>query len=122
LNISREGDSTTSLGSLFQCSVNALAYIRTTGMKACVERKGVSLVVLGLCGKVLVAGGATGVASVRRCQNLPPCPIEPVPAGSKTDPPLQDEPISNSGSASGIRYLSRGKTTLHNSICSRIEE
>ena len=46
---------------------------------------------------------ATGVASVRRCQKLPLCPIEPMPAGSKMDPPLaKAEPISNDGSASGI--------------------
>ncbi|KAK4824794.1 hypothetical protein QYF61_019462 [Mycteria americana] len=34
---------------------------------------------------------------------------EPMPAGSKTDPPLaKAEPISNGGSASGITYLRRG--------------
>lgn len=31
--------------------------------------------------------GATAVGYVRRCQHLPPCPIEPVPAGFKTDLP-----------------------------------
>ena len=67
-------------------------------------------VVLGLRGKVLVAGGATGVASVRSCQKLPLCPIEPMPAGSKTDPQLaKAEPISDGGSASGITDLRRGK-------------
>ncbi|KAK4807043.1 hypothetical protein QYF61_018384 [Mycteria americana] len=45
-----------------------------------------------------------------RCQKLPPCPIEPVPAGSKMDPPLaKAEPTSDSGSASVIIYLRRGK-------------
>ena len=34
------------------------------------------------------SGGAIGVASVRRCEKLPPCLIEPVPASSKMDPPL----------------------------------
>ena len=34
--------------------------------------------VLGLHGKVLVAGRAIGVASVRSCQKLPPCLIKPV--------------------------------------------
>jgi len=38
--------------------------------------------VLGVAGKVLVAGGATGVDSVRRCQKLPPCPTEPVPGST----------------------------------------
>jgi len=43
------------------------------------------------------------VASVRRCQKLPPCLIEPMPAGSKTDPLLaKAEPISDGGSTSGI--------------------
>ena len=47
---------------------------------------------------------------MRSCQKLPPCPTEPMPAGSETDPPLaKAEPISNSGSASGIRYLRRKK-------------
>ena len=65
---------------------------------------------MGLRDKVLVAGGATGVAPVRRCQKLPPCPTEPMPAGSKTDPRLaKAESISNGGSASGRTYLSREK-------------
>lgn len=39
---------------------------------------------------------ATGVASVRSYQNLPPFPTDPMPAGSKTDPSLaKDEPISD---------------------------
>jgi len=42
--------------------------------------------------------GAPRVASVRRCQKLPPCLIESMPAGSKTDPPLPEaEPISKGG-------------------------
>ena len=58
---------------------------------------------LGLHGKVLVAGGATGVASVRSCQKLPLCLMEPMSAGYKIDPlPTKAEPISNGGSASGI--------------------
>jgi len=48
-------------------------------------------------------GWASGVASVRSCQKLPLCPMEPVPAGSKMDPLLaKAEPISDGGSASGI--------------------
>ena len=51
------------------------------------------------------SGRATGVASVRSCQKLPPCLTEPMPAGSKTDPLLaKAEPISNGGSTSGITY------------------
>jgi len=54
--------------------------------------------------------GATGVASVRSCQKLPQCSMEPVPAGSKTDLLLvKAEPISDGGSASVITYLRRKK-------------
>jgi len=60
--------------------------------------------------------GATGVASVRSCQKLPLCLIEPVPVSSKMDPPLaKAKPVSNDGSTSGITYLrSRKKTLLKN--------
>ena len=51
------------------------------------------------------------VAFVRRCQKLPLCLIEPMPDGSKMDPPLaKAEPISDDGSASVIAYLRRGKS------------
>ena len=61
---------------------------------------------MDLHGKVLIAGRATGVASVRSCEKLPPCLIKPVPAGSKMDPPLaKAKPISNGGSTSMITYL-----------------
>jgi len=57
--------------------------------------------------------GAIGVTSVRTCEKLPPCLIKPSPAGSKMDPMLpKAKPISNSGSASGITYLRRGKKKL----------
>ncbi|KAK4810940.1 hypothetical protein QYF61_013348 [Mycteria americana] len=47
-------------------------------------------------------------------------PIEPVPVGSKTDPPLaKAEPVSNGGSASVITYLRRGKKLLRNSSWER---
>jgi len=50
------------------------------------------------------------VASVRSCQKLPPCPTEPVPAGSRIDPPLaKAKPISDGGSSSGTTYLRRGE-------------
>jgi len=58
------------------------------------------------------SGRATGVASVRSCQKLPPCLIEPMSASSKMDPLLTEaEPINDSGSTSEIRYLRRGKNT-----------
>jgi len=48
---------------------------------------------------------------VRSCEKLPPYLIEPVPAGSKTDPLLaKAERISDGGSAYVITYLRRGKT------------
>jgi len=51
------------------------------------------------------------VASVRSCQKLPSCPVEPVPDGSKTDPLLaKAKPVSEGGSTSVITYLRRGKT------------
>jgi len=56
------------------------------------------------------------VASVRKCQKLPPCPMEPMPGGSKADPSLaKAESISNDGSASGVTDLRREKKLLHNS-------
>jgi len=65
---------------------------------------------MGSRGKVLVVGGAIGVASMRSCEKLPPCLIKPVSAGSKTDLPLaKAKPISNSGSASVITYLRKGR-------------
>jgi len=58
------------------------------------------------CGSERSIGGA----SVRSCEKLPPCLIKPVPAGSKTDPPLaKAKPISDGGSASVITYLRRGR-------------
>lgn len=48
--------------------------------------------------------------SVRRCEKLRLCPIEPVPAVSKTDLLLaKAEPISKGGSPSEITYLRMGK-------------
>jgi len=50
---------------------------------------------------------------MRSCQNLPLCQIKPVPAGSKTDPPLaKAKPISNSGNTSLITYLRKGRKKL----------
>jgi len=47
---------------------------------------------------------------VRSCEKLPTCLIKPVPASFKTDLPLaKAKPISDSGSASGITYLRKGK-------------
>lgn len=64
---------------------------------------------MGLCDKVLVMGGTTGVASVRSFWKLPPCATEPMSTGSKMDPVLANsESISDDGSASGITELGRG--------------
>jgi len=50
------------------------------------------------------------VSSVRSCEKLPPCLVEPVPAGSKTDPLLaKAKPISDGGSTSVITYLRKGR-------------
>jgi len=68
---------------------------------------------MGLRGKVLVAGGAIGVASVRSCEKLPPCLIKPVPAGSKVDLLLaKAKPVIDGGSTSVIIYLRRGKKPM----------
>jgi len=68
--------------------------------------------VMGLRAKVLVVGGAVGVASVRSYK-FPPCLINPVTASSKTDSPLaKAKPISDGGSASGITYSRRGRKKL----------
>jgi len=57
--------------------------------------------------------GATGVDSVRRCQKLPLHPPDPEPASSEMDLLLaKAEPVSNSGSASVITQLRRGKTCV----------
>jgi len=62
------------------------------------------------------------VASVRSCEQLPPCLTEPVPAGSKMDPPLaKAEPISDIGSASGITYLRRGRKNCEVTVVKRQE-
>jgi len=50
------------------------------------------------------------MASVVSSKKLPTCLIEPMPAGSKTDPPLvKAKPSSDGGSTSVITYLRRGK-------------
>jgi len=54
--------------------------------------------------------GSRGVDSVRRCKKLPPCLIEPMPAGSKMDLPLSKvKPISDGGSTSVVTYLRKGR-------------
>ena len=54
------------------------------------------MTVVGLRSKVLLAGVATGVASVRSCWKLPLCPMEAVPSDSKMDLLLiKAKPISD---------------------------
>ncbi|XP_059725656.1 ceramide synthase 4-like isoform X6 [Haemorhous mexicanus] len=54
--------------------------------------------------------GATEVASVRSCQNLPPYPAEPIPGGSKLNVPLAKAgPVRNGGNTSVIADLKRKK-------------
>ena len=51
-----------------------------------------------------------GLSSVGRCRNCPHARTQPMPASSKWDPPpAKAEPVSDSGSGSGITYLRRGK-------------
>jgi len=58
--------------------------------------------VMGLSGKVLVAGGYRGGF----CEKLPPPLIKPVLAGSKTDPLLpKAKTISDGSRASVITYV-----------------
>jgi len=62
------------------------------------------------------------VACVRSYQKLPTCLIEPVPAGSKMDPPLaKAETIRNSDSTSVITYLNRGRKTCCGTAVERKE-
>ena len=69
------------------------------------------LYIFGLCGKVFFSEGDYYRGGFcEKCQKLPPCQTEPIPAGSKTDPLLaKAEPFSDSGSSSLITYLTRGK-------------
>jgi len=78
---------------------------------------------MGLHGKVLVKGGAIGVASVRSCEKLAPYLIQPVLADSETDPrPAKAKTISNSGSTSVITYLRRGRKKNYGELAVRREE
>lgn len=54
---------------------------------------------------------AAGVAWVRTCQKLLPCPIEPMPAGSKTDQ-LLAKAIGDSDSSSVMTFLRREKMPM----------
>jgi len=68
--------------------------VTTSGQFLLLRHLSLCQTAVGLHGKVLVAGGI-GVASVRSCEKLPPCLIEPVPAGSKTVLPLaKAKPVS----------------------------
>jgi len=56
---------------------------------------------------------------MRRCRKLPPCPIDPVPVGSKMDPQLA-KPISNGDSTSVITCLRMRKN--HCTTAARIDD
>lgn len=60
---------------------------------------------LGLHSKVLIVGGAVGMASVGIDQGLPPCQAEPVSDGFKINLLLpKAEPISDAGRTSAITF------------------
>ncbi|KAJ7425831.1 hypothetical protein WISP_20382 [Willisornis vidua] len=62
--------------------------------------------------------GAAGEASMRSCQKIPPCVVEPMPAGSRMDPPLaKAKAIRNHSNASGITYLRRKKSCCADESC-----
>lgn len=69
----------------------------------------VSVYVLGLHDKVLVAGEATGASSVRSCLKLPPCATEANASQLQDRLLAKAKPITDSGSASGITYSRSGK-------------
>lgn len=54
------------------------------------------------------------MAFVQSFWKLPPCPVKPIPAGSKTDPLGKAELIREGGSASDNAFKKR-KKLLHNS-------
>lgn len=85
------------------------------------KRKKVEDKNMAICGKVLVAGGAAGVASVKRHQELPAYQTDPDPADSKTDPLLaKTEPISDCSRASDIKHsLKKETTTLQQQLGDR---
>ena len=66
--------------------------------------------VMGLHGKVLVAGGGYRGGFCQKLLAAFPMSDNPEPAGSKTDPLLaKAKQISNGDSASVIAYLRRGR-------------
>jgi len=72
---------------------------------------------MGLCGKVLVAGGYRG-GFCEKPREASPMPDKASASGSKTDTPLaRAKPISDSGSASVITDLRRGRRTVVKQQC-----
>jgi len=62
------------------------------------------------------------MAAVSSCWKLPPCPTEPMLAGSKMDLLLaKAEPIGDGGSASGITVRKRGKNCCRTASGERSE-
>jgi len=47
------------------------------------------------------------VASVRSCKKLSPCLVEPMPAGSRMDPPLAKAKSSSDGGCTSVTTYSR---------------
>lgn len=72
--------------------------------------------VLGLHGKVLTVGEATGVACVRSCQKFPLRLTETMPAGSSTDPLL---PISSNASGLWDSTVKKGEKHPHETAAGR---
>jgi len=64
---------------------------------------------MGLRGKAVEAGVYRG-GFCQKLREASPRLTKPVPAGSKTDPPLaKAKPISDGGGTSVVTYLRRGK-------------
>lgn len=81
---------------------------------SCLLLVGLYIAALGFCGKILVAGGMQGwlLSEVGRSF---PYPTEPMPAGSRVNPPLaKAEPISDSDF--GITWLRNEKGTAQEQI------
>lgn len=67
--------------------------------------------IFGFHSQALVAAGVgTGVASVKSCQNLPLCPVQPVAGVPMMTPPLKAGQFRNGGNTSVTTYSRRRRT------------